>query len=104
MTIRLDQFVAWCLDKKGSTHANRVRHESPFPVSFGQHERLFANRFVDHLVAPNSVQDFRFRKRFGKPHVQQVHRLLLNQNYRGDPKHDSRFARAFGQYERLFAN
>ena len=57
-------------------------HDSRFPIAFGQHERLFANRFADRLVAPNSFQDFRFRQRFGKPHVQQVHRLLLNPQFR----------------------
>ena len=64
--------------RQGSTHASRVRHESHFAIAFGQRERLFANRFADRLVAPNSLQDFRLRQRFGKPHVQQVHRLLLN--------------------------
>ena len=58
------------------THRTPKR-DSRFARAFGQHEGLFANRFADRLVAPNSLHDFRFRQRFGKPHVQQVHRLLL---------------------------
>ena len=73
MTITLDQFVAWNCQTKGSTHASRVRHGSRFSIAFRQHERMFANRFADRLVAPNSLQDLLFRQRFGKPHVQQVH-------------------------------
>ena len=62
--------------------ASCATHESRFARAFGQHEGLFANRFADRLVAPNSLQDFRFRQRFGKPHVQQVQRLLLNPQFR----------------------
>ena len=66
----------WRLSQK--TGRSRSLSRLTFSENVSTTRLPFANRFADRLVAPNSLQDFRFRQRFGIPHVQQVHRLLLN--------------------------